>query len=513
MKYNKISRRMFLQGTGHFLFTIPFLESLLPRTLAHAQSVPIVRYIQLINQYSLGHGHYWGQMKALTEASNNIVVNGHPIRVANLADFASPFSRHIGPELSALRNKFTLIRGLDVQNPPDSALLAHNTIFPTCASPNKLKQDYTSPPLSDQESIDSLLARSSVVYPAGFPEARRQIVIGADSGDPQSANFTFSWKKGSDGVIRMIPAIKETNALLSLFQAGFTSQPLPTTNGSIDLMNAVYDDYKKVRDGTRISADDKLKLESYMSLIADIQRGLANTPPPPTAACTAPAIGPDEYVEDRAINHFRILVAALACNLTRVANFQLIFDRSDSHGISHNQQLSPDHDNYLGTVALHDNLMRFSKRVAFLINALEQIPDGGSTLLENSIVYWTSEFGVSQGLGSGHERVDFPVLVAGGAAGKFQHGRMLDYRMPNGSDWVWRNPLGPLEGIPINNLLVTFMNCMGLSSTDYERIAGQGYGYYSSTYNALRQPDVEFWYSTKGRRSPVPLLYTGPLMG
>lgn len=518
MKYNPISRRMFLQGTGHLLFTIPLLESLLPKALAQAQTAPLVRYIQLINQYSMSHSLYWGKVKTSNQVANNIVSGGHPIRAANLIDFASPLSRLIGPELSALRNKFTLIRGVDVQQPHDPALIAHNLMFPTCASPNKFKQDYHSPPLSNQESIDSLLARSSVIYPATFPATRRQIVLGAGTYG-NSADFTFSWRKDADDVIRRIPGIRQTDALKSLFESGFTSEPQTISSGQVNVMNAVYNDYKTVRDSSKISSADRLKLEAYMSLIADIQRGFASAQTP-TTACSDPAKGPETNNEDLALNQYRIVVAALACNLTRVASLSLVFDTVNSHGISHSMQPDdPLHANYAGSVALMDNVHRFTKRLAFLMTALEQIPDGSTNLLENSILYWTSEFGVSQGLGSGHERVDFPVFVAGGGGGNLQHGRFIDYRKPNGTDFCWRTKsdgsagVEPLQGIPLNNLLVTFMNCMGLSSQHYEINAGKGFGYYSDAVPGVRVPDANFWYSTQGRRSPVPLLYKGSLLG
>ena len=72
----------------------------------------------------------------------------------------------------------------------------------------------------------------------------------------------------------------------------------------------------------------------------------------------------------------------------------------------------------------------------------------------------------------------------------------------------------PLLGLPLNNLLVTFMNCMGLSSSHYETVAGQGYGFYPATRElSALTPDPNFWLSTAGRRSAVPHFYKGPKLG
>jgi hypothetical protein len=97
-----------------------------------------------------------------------------------------------------------------------------------------------------------------------------------------------------------------------------------------------------------------------------------------------------------------------------------------------------------------------------------------------------------------------PVLVAGGANGRLKQGHYIDYRRDDG--------VADAPGLAMNNLLVTFMSCMGMSSSDYETAAGQGYGLYPPDAFAGR-PNGDFWESTDGRRSALPFLYTGEASG
>ena len=72
-----------------------------------------------------------------------------------------------------------------------------------------------------------------------------------------------------------------------------------------------------------------------------------------------------------------------------------------------------------------------------------------------------------------HRRIDMPAVVAGGAGGRLAQGRFYDFRANN-------------TGLVLNNLMVTFFNAMGPSSS---------------------------WTSATGKRSPLPGFYIGPTRG
>ncbi len=546
-----MSRRMFLQGSGGLMFAIPLLESLAPSKASAQSSAPPCRYIQIMSQHNVPAHHYWGLAPdgstynsfngfgAATQVSRsqlNPAFLGYApadieknIRAMSLsAKPAGPLSRILGARISALRDKFSLIRGMDLQDPIDIRHERHQFLFATTASLlGNLDREYLSPPLAGHNSVDVVLKNSSIVYPAGFPTARK--LISLSPGAPEQTT-SYSWENNA-----ATPLLSQTQALFDLFSTGWNqAQPAPA-NRQVDVTGAVLDDYKRVRDGTKISTADRSRLTAYMDLIADIQRGLLNIPAP-GAICQAPAIGSDGTLEAQYQNQFRVIAAAMACGLSRVANIYMPFidDVGDMHGISHRLDGSlagPSPDKETAESYLNQ-LTRFSDRIAVLMESLNAIQESNGTVLDNSIVYWSMGHGHPYGHGGGHEVTDFPVFVGGGGGGKLTQGQFIDFRLQNLNPLGWwqqiRDASGnvaapgmPMRGLPLNNLLVTFMNCMGLSSSNYERTgeAGQGFGYYSPRpenpkfAGQIRLPHEDFWRSTQGRQSPLPYFYKGQLLG
>jgi hypothetical protein len=76
------------------------------------------------------------------------------------------------------------------------------------------------------------------------------------------------------------------------------------------------------------------------------------------------------------------------------------------------------------------------------LGKLDAIPEGGNTMLDNSLVVWGSELGK----GNSHSFDKMPFVVAGGAAGKLKTGRYLQY-----------------QGVEHNRLLVSIGQLMGVS--------------------------------------------------
>jgi hypothetical protein len=83
------------------------------------------------------------------------------------------------------------------------------------------------------------------------------------------------------------------------------------------------------------------------------------------------------------------------------------------------------------------------------LGKLDAIPEGTGTMLDNSLVVWGSELGK----GNSHSFDKIPFVVAGGAAGKLETGRYLQY-----------------DGVEHNRLLVSMAQLMGVS--DMEKFGG-----------------------------------------
>jgi hypothetical protein len=214
----------------------------------------------------------------------------------------------------------------------------------------------------------------------------------------------------------------------------------------------------------RLGAEDRKKLEAHLGALRDIERGLDGGGAAPAAACRRPD-RPAPF-DHRANDNFPragrlqmdLLIMALACDLTRVASLQ--WNKATSRvrhewvGVDdEHHELSHSGDRDLGA---RDKLQRittwYASQFAYLIERLASIPEGDGTLLDNTLVLWTSEIGK----GNTHSPVDKPFLLGGRAGGALRTGRWLDYGRGAAEDRV-----------PHNDLLVSIMNAMGLEADTF----------------------------------------------
>ena len=125
MKINKINRRMFLQGSGGALVSIPFLASLLPRETWAQANTTIRRFISIRSSYEIGHNSCWlpndgSNIYNLPQPTNVVAgINGHHnVRWQNLRDFAPTNSSVLAPFYGNLASPYlesmNILRGLDL---------------------------------------------------------------------------------------------------------------------------------------------------------------------------------------------------------------------------------------------------------------------------------------------------------------------------------------------------------------------------------------------------------------
>ncbi len=156
------------------------------------------------------------------------------------------------------------------------------------------------------------------------------------------------------------------------------------------------------------------------------------------------------------------MTAALACNLTSVASLQLKVGDNDNNpypwlGITDSHHpLSHSGD---GDLVARDKLTKiytwYADRFAYFLGKLDAIPEGNGTLLDNTLVVWSSEIGK----GNNHSFSKLPVVLAGGIGGKVVTGRYLVY-----------------DNVPHNRLLVAMCHAMGLDQVQKFGSTDQGMG-------------------------------------
>lgn len=204
---------------------------------------------------------------------------------------------------------------------------------------------------------------------------------------------------------------------------------LDTVAGQIDAVNK------------RVGARDRLRLESHLAMVRDLEVRLENERVT-GEACYAPAepdaLEPDseDTMPDIARLHVDLMVMALACDLTRVASLQFsnaknhirfpwLDSLGDGHQLSH---AGPSND------SAHEEWVKrdawFASQFAYLLTKLDSVQEGDGTMLDNTVVLWINE--LSQG--NTHSHINMPFVMAGSAGGYFDTGRYLQYDNASHSD-------------------------------------------------------------------------------
>lgn len=196
------------------------------------------------------------------------------------------------------------------------------------------------------------------------------------------------------------------------------------------ILDAVSDQFTALR--PRLGQEDRAKLDEHLALVEDLERrmglgsaGDCDVPLPPSAELNA-----DDETTMPEVSRLQIdlLATAFACDLTRVASLQYStgFNRirypwveslEEGHSLSH----SGDSDT-AAWARLAARQTWHAGELAYLMQKLDEIPEGDGTVLDSTLIVWGNE--ISKG--NSHSLSDIPYLLAGSAGGALQSGQFLD---------------------------------------------------------------------------------------
>lgn len=141
---------------------------------------------------------------------------------------------------------------------------------------------------------------------------------------------------------------------------------------------------------------------------------------------------------------------ALKCGITPIATLMLDgafshrnYGLNDIDGVDYVHGLS--HGEIAGIAADHPRWVKitthFFEHFAYLLQQMDAVNEGAGTMLDNSIVYISSEFGD----GNGHSIKQLPVLIAGSGGGRLKTAQQLAVadNTPSATPfWTWCAPRG-----------------------------------------------------------------------
>lgn len=430
----QLSRRRFLAGAGALGLSLPFLESFSP---------------------TLGGRGLFGK-RARAQSTFEPLPNGprrfllfyHPQGTVMdaWAPSGSETSFSMGPILAPLeahKDKLLVIGGMDnaakhSMNNGNGHITASCSIL-TCS-------DYANPNVTDNNellggaaSIDQVVAQR---IGNDTPYSSINVAVGAN-GTTHTSKVLYA---GSGD-----PVVSKNNPL-ELYAQLFADEPAGVDEVAAlaarrqSVLSAVKGQFGAFE--KRLGALDKQRLDQHYTKLLEIEARVTQTPVE-LATCSAPQLGISSYQwEDEPANakaHIDMMVMALACQRTRVGTLLFANGHSPTFPwLGGGSSIVPNnYDNWHSMVhdltsgdaskvdqvrpLLIEGFTWYTEMFAYLLEqmALTEDPEvEGASLLDTTLVMWTTDFGNGQG----HNGYKIPYVLAGNAGGgPTSMGRWLDY--------------------------------------------------------------------------------------
>ncbi len=401
------SRRHFLRGAGVAL-ALPWLESLplyANETKPGAPSKPPVRTAVMFFSNGVEPEHWW----AKGEGKN----------------------MELGPVLESMkphRGDFTFIRGLFHEQAKKSSSPHLGRM------PNVLSGAWVSLDPSDIRvgtSFDQVLARE-----IGSQSAVPSLVLGIEPNELRLEDgLSMIYGSCMSWATPTKPATKEIYPAraFDLLVGDGTGRRLDRS-----ILDAVRQDTQGLQ--PKISRYDRTKLDEYLESIRDIEKRIERANREERIEGWRPSLAkpnmprPKDEIPQNVPDHMKLMldlvVLGFQMDKTRIATLMLNNDLSQMNfkflegvkgalhlDLTHNGKAAAAEAMYLKTNQFH--LAQF----AYLVDRLKNIDEGGSSILDNSMLLCTSTLFD----GDSHSAEQLPILLAGRAGGTLQQGRNLDY--------------------------------------------------------------------------------------
>ena len=371
-----ISRRMVLRAAGAAI-ALPWLESL--PVLAAASEPPRAlpkRFAVLFMGNGISGNHWWARGRGA----------------------AMTLGRSLGP-LEPLKQKINVIDGL----------------FNQPAVGRGIHPAQTGSLLSGVAVVEGPVARAgisvdqAIANHVGRETAIASLVMACEppaagcheTGFSMVYSSHLSWRRADTPVTGEVDPSRAFDRVFGCHAGGRRQSILDGVAASVNRLTR------------RVSASDSARLDRYLTSVREVEARIDRF-----------RSGDAADLRDRMRLNCDIVALAFQADMTRVASLTLANDLSslaypfldvpdDHHSASHDD-LS---DGYERIVRFHVS------QFAYLAAALESMPEGDGTVLDNCCLLWLSNMWA----GWKHDNMKLPVVAAGGLGGTLATGRALDY--------------------------------------------------------------------------------------
>lgn len=472
MKNFKLSRRAVLRGTG-VAMALPALEVMAPRKWAHAQAATPLRFLTVYSP-------------------NGFVMNKFTPTATGTTWPTPPLMTSLEP----YRGDFSVISGLGNYTASLATKFGGSHTRATGSLLTQTPVGYMSTGVMNGISLDQVIA-NAIKDKTRFPSI--QVGGRASSGtgnceDQYSCayNTNISWSGPTTFLPKQVNPLDVFNRL---FGSGVPMPPMtqPPGGGPVKPDNrALYQ--KSILDLVNVRADalrkklgkvDRNKLDEYFMSVREVEMrisksiptpGMPGTNPAPPAMCTPGA--PPRNNADNSIpfpEHLNLLsdLVALAfqCDVTRVATYMFEHSFSDARQFSflsgvtgrHHTITHQDFKQTGGPYPQEEKINQFYiERFAYLMGKLKNMKEGAGSVLDNSIIYFCSEFGD----GHAHNHRGVAMIVAGKGGGRLKQGQHVNYPLDPGKG-TGVDGLGNPKDTQLAALHLTTLRCFNINQATF----------------------------------------------
>jgi hypothetical protein len=406
---NQASRRHFLRGAGVAL-ALPWMESLplfaqeAKTAVAAASNKPPLRFAHIYFSNGVEPAHWWAKGAGAGMEFGPAAAPLTPIR-EDLVFVKGLYHQKALASTSPHLGRMNLLSGATVSLDPNeirvgtsfdqilAKQIGHNTAVPSMAlgiEPNELRL----------EDGVSMIYGSAVSWVSPTKPATKEIY----------PSRTFDQLVG-DGKGRKLDR---------------------------SILDAVLDEAHSLQ--PKVSTGDRKKLDEYLESIRDIEKRIDHASKEERLEGWRPSLKqpnmprPSDEIPQNVPDHMKLMldliVLAFQMDKTRVVTLMLNNDLSQMNfkflegvrgalhlDLTHNGKAPEAEAMYLKTNQFH------VQQFTYLVERMKAIDEGGSSLLDNSMLMFAS----SLFDGDAHGADQLPIVLAGKAGGALKTGRILDY--------------------------------------------------------------------------------------
>ena len=406
---NQKSRRNFLRGAGVAL-TLPWMESLPIFAQEKIANKPPLRFAHIYFSNGVEPAHWW----------------------AKGSGAAMEFGQGAQP-LAPIREDLIFLRGL-----------YHQKAF-TAPSPHLGRMNLLSGALVSLDpndirvgtSFDQILAQR-----IGNQTAVPSLVLGIEPNELRLEDgLSMIYGSSVSWVSPTKPATKEIYPSRTFDQLVGDGTGRKLDRSILDIVLA---DAKSLQ--PKVNSGDRRKLDEYLESIRDIEKRIHHAAKEERLEGWRPTLKqpnlprPAEQIPQNVPEHMKLMldliVLAFQMDKTRIVTLMLNNDLSQMNfkfidgvrgalhlDLTHNGKAPELEAMYLKTNQFH------TQQFTYLAQKMKAIDEGGSTLLDNSMLMFSSNLFD----GDTHGADQLPIILAGKAGGTLQTGRILDY-LDKGND-------------------------------------------------------------------------------